>query len=128
MINKFKNITLYHGLLLLLQQVWNTPSYQWQKSTNYLPLNPTSPTISWNSIVGANSSTYQIPSVTVADDGYYRCLVTSAGSTIAFSNVARLQVFAVAINITSNIPTSISIDEDFPGRELNVTLLVLYLD
>lgn len=98
-----------------------TPSYQWQKSTNYLPLNPTSPTITWNSIVGANSSTYQIPSVTVADDGYYRCLVTSAGSTIAFSNVARLQVFAVAINITSNIPTSISIDEDFPGRELSVT-------
>jgi len=98
----------------------SAPSYQWQKSTNYIPLNPTAPSITWNSIVGANDSTYAINSVTVADDGYYRCLVTSAGATVAFSNVARLQVFPVAINITQNIPTSISVDEDFPGRELTI--------
>ena len=99
----------------------STPSYQWQKSTNYIPSNPTSPSITWNSIVGANSSTYTIPSAVVADAGYYRCLVTTAGSTIAFSNVARLRVFAVQINITQNIATSVSIDEDFPGTELAVS-------
>lgn len=96
----------------------STPSFQWQKSTNYNPSNPTSAT--WNSIVGANSPTYEIASVTTADAGYYRCQVISAGSIISFSNVARLQVFPVAINITTNIPTSITVEEDFAGAELSL--------
>jgi hypothetical protein len=88
------------------------PSYQWQKST--------SASGPWTNINNANSSTYEIPSVILANAGFYRCLVTSAGSSTSFSNSAKLQVFPVAINITTNIPTSVTIDEDFPGRELKI--------
>jgi len=96
----------------------STPAYQWQKSTNY---NPSSPgTATWNNITGANSSTFLISSVATSDAAYYRCQVTSAGSVVSFSNVARLEVFPVRINITTNTPTSVSIDEDFVGTTLSV--------
>lgn len=96
----------------------STPSYQWQKSTNFNPSSPGAAT--WSNIVGANSPTFTITSVSLSDAAYYRCQVISAGSIVSFSNVARLQVFPVRINITTNTPTSISIDEDFVGTTLSI--------
>jgi hypothetical protein len=96
----------------------STPAYQWQKSTNYTSANPNAAT--WSDIVGANSPTFTISSVLSANAGFYRCRVISAGSTINFSNVARLQVLPVTINITTNTPTSLAIEEDFAGTTLSV--------
>jgi len=79
-------------------------SYQWEKSTNYNPASPSSAT--WSNVSGATFNTLAFPSLLILDDGYYRCKLTSFGGTIAYSNVARLEVQRVAINITLNTPST----------------------
>jgi hypothetical protein len=81
-----------------------TISYQWQKSTNYSPADPSSAT--WNDISGQTTNTLNFPSLTTSDDGYYRCKLTSFGGTIAYTNVARLEVQRVANNLLVDIPTT----------------------
>lgn len=81
--------------------------YQWQKSTNYNPALPNAENVAtWTNLTGKTSNTLEILSAALSDDGYYRCRVTSAGGEIDYTNVARLQVQVVAINVITNIPTT----------------------
>ena len=84
--------------------------YQWQKSTNFSPSNPSAAV--WNNIVGETSNTFSIPSVVkTTDEGYYRCRFTSIGGEVAFTNAARLTVSFVRIDILTNTPSTASILE-----------------
>lgn len=76
-------------------------TYQWQLSTDA--------GTTWNPISGANAASYNIPSVTTAQNNYqYRCVVTGTCGN-ATSNAATLQVSA---NITiSTQPTSQTVCE-----------------
>lgn len=85
-------------------------TYQWQKSTNYSPSNPSAAT--WNDISGATGSTYQILSVdSPGDVGYYRCKCTSFGGFIEYTNAAELSITAVEIQIITNLQTSFTVLE-----------------
>lgn len=86
-----------------------TITYQWQKSTDYNPNNPSAAT--WSNISGANTNTYQILSVGQSDDAYYRCSVVSQGGFQSYTNVARLGITAVAIQITKDLASSFSVLE-----------------
>jgi hypothetical protein len=80
-------------------------SFQWQRSTNYSPLNPTAAT--WTDISGQTSDTYTITSVlTPENDGYYRCEITSSGGEVAYTNAAFLDISPLDIVISQNIPTT----------------------
>jgi hypothetical protein len=81
-----------------------TVLYQWQKSTNYNPSSPGAAT--WTDIASANTNSLSFPSVLVSNDGFYRCKLTSFGGTIAYTNIARLEVQRVGINITLNTPST----------------------
>lgn len=85
-----------------------TVYYQWQKNTVSSAI--TSP--NWVDISGANTATYQIVNAQPADAGFYRCKVISSGQTVSQTNAARLTVFPVALNISRNIPTSITVLEN----------------
>lgn len=63
-------------------------------------------------ISGANTATYQIVNAQPTDAGFYRCKVISSGQTVSQTNAARLTVFPVALNISRNIPTSITVLEN----------------
>lgn len=87
-----------------------TVTYQWQKSTNYDPTNPTAAT--WNDIAGATSAIYQILSVNhPSDNGYYRCKCTSFGGYIDYTNAAKLSITAVEIQIITDLASSFTILE-----------------
>jgi hypothetical protein len=84
-----------------------TISYQWQKSTNFNPSNPSAAT--WSNISGQTTDTYTIASASkINDEGFYRCRLVSAGGIIEFSNVALLVVNVVQITILQNIPTALT--------------------
>lgn len=83
-----------------------TVSFQWQKSTDYNQASPTSAT--WNDIIGETTNTLNFASLLLVNDGYYRCKLTSFGGTIAYTNVARLEVQQVANNLLVNIPSSVT--------------------
>lgn len=89
---------------LSLQTVY----YQWQKNTVSSAI--TSP--NWVNISGANSSTFEIINAQPSDAGFYRCRLISTGQTISQTNAARLTVFPVALNISRNIPSSITVLEN----------------
>jgi hypothetical protein len=82
-------------------------SYQWQKSTNFTSSNPSGAT--WTNIAGQTTNTYTIASVIKsADEGYYRCRLTSAGGEVTFTNAALLSINKVEIRIIQNIPTTLT--------------------
>lgn len=94
--------------------------YQWQKSTNFLSSSPS--TATWTDIPGQTSNTFTIASASFATDtGHYRVKVTSAGGTISFSNVAKLTINRIAIQINENLPSTLSFLE---GLEDERTLTV----
>lgn len=90
-------------------------TYQWQKSTNY---GQSSVTTIWTNLVnsgniqGVNTNTLSISSVQNPEDvGYYRLKLTSTGGTVAYSNVVRLAISLVEINITQNLPNTFTFIE-----------------
>jgi hypothetical protein len=95
--------------------------YQWQKSTNFNPNSPNSAT--WNNISGQTSDTFTIASANfITDTGFYRVRATSFGGEVAFSNAARLTITQVAIQITQNIPTTLTFLENLENeRTLTVS-------
>lgn len=95
-------------------------SYQWQKSTNYNPNNPTAAT--WSDISGAQSSTFSIASVSPSDEGYYRCKLTSFGGTITYTNAAFVDVVSLAITVTANNPSNVSVIE-FENNTLTLSVI-----
>ena len=66
------------------------PSYQWEKSTNFDPNNPTAAT--WSTLTGETSATFSILSAALSDAAFYRCKVTSFGGTVQYTNEALLSV------------------------------------
>jgi len=83
-------------------------SYQWQKSTNY---NTVTSVGTWNNITGQTSSSLTLLSLSQSDDAYYRVRMTSFGGVVLNSNVAKLTVQEVSIDILKNIASSIQILE-----------------
>ena len=91
----------------------SAPSYQWEKSTNFDPNNPSAAT--WSNISGQTSSTYQILSTALSDAAFYRCKVTSFGGTVQYTNEAQLTVVALTITISTNIATTYTVLEGIGG-------------
>lgn len=89
------------------------PSYQWEKSTNFDPNNPTVAT--WSTLTGETSPTYQILSAALSDAAFYRCKVTSFGGTVQYTNEAQLTVTALVITISKNIATTFVVLEGVGG-------------
>jgi hypothetical protein len=88
-----------------------TITYQWQKSPN----GSTSWTnlINGSKISGATTNSLTITSVEDPEDvGYYRLRLTSLGGEVAFSNVVRLAISIVDINILQDLPNTRSYVED----------------
>lgn len=93
-----------------------TISYQWQRSVNYNPVLPNAENVAtWTDLTGETTNTLNILSVALGDDAYYRCKVTSPGGEIDYTNVAKLSVQIVSINVLTNIPNSITFLEGESG-------------
>jgi hypothetical protein len=91
----------------------STPTYQWQKSTNFDTNNPGGAT--WTDISGETSATFNILSAALSDAAFYRCKVTSFGGTVQYTNEAQLTVVALTISILTNIATTFEILEGVVG-------------
>ena len=89
------------------------PSYQWEKSTNFDPNNPTAAT--WSTLTGETSATFSILSAALSDAAFYRCKVTSFGGTVQYTNEALLTVDALTITILQNIATTFEVLEGVAG-------------
>lgn len=87
-------------------------SYQWQKSINY---NESSQSGTWTNISGQTTNTLVLLNVQPSDEAHYRLRLTSFGGEIVFSNPARLNVFVLRVDVTENIPTSLSLLEGVPN-------------
>lgn len=90
-------------------------TYQWQKSTNF---GQSQTTVVWNDLInssniqGVTTNTLTISDAQNPQDvGYYRLKLISSGGTIAYSNVVRLAISVVEINITQNLPTTLTFIE-----------------
>jgi hypothetical protein len=89
--------------------------YQWQKSTNFNPSSPN--TATWADIPNQISDTFTIASANFdTDTGFYRVRATSLGGEVAFSNAAKLTITRVAIQITQNIPTTLTFLENLENE------------
>lgn len=97
----------------------STISYQWQKSTNYNPANPSAAT--WSNITGATSSTYSIASVASGDEAYYRARLTSFGGVSVVTNAAFLDVVLLSITVTANYPSTLTVLENDGGYSFSVS-------
>ena len=84
-------------------------SYQWEKSTNFNPAQPSAGT--WSTISGETSSSFSILSVTAANQAYYRVKCTTSGGEVLYSNAAQLTFQAVNITILQNTATTASVLE-----------------
>lgn len=95
-------------------------TYQWEKSTNYNPQNPSAAT--WSNISGETSATYTVASVSSSDEAYYRCKVTSTGGTVDYTNVAAVTVTVLDITVTNNNGSAVTVLEGVSDSlTLNVT-------
>lgn len=100
--------------------------YQWQKSTNYNPSSP--PLATWtnlangSNIQGVTTNTLTISSVQNPEDiGYYRLRLISQGNITDYSNVVRLAISIVDINITTNLsPTYTYVENEIVVNPLKV--------
>ena len=86
-----------------------TVSYQWEKSTNFNPTQPS--TATWSNISGQTTNSYTILSVASSDEAYYRVKCTSSGGEVLYSNAAKLTYQAVNITILQNTATAASVLE-----------------
>lgn len=83
--------------------------YQWQKSINY---NTFTQSGNWTDISGATTDTLNLLSIGAGDDAFYRVRLTSFGGVVQFSNVARLFVQSVKIDLLQDIVSNIQILEN----------------
>lgn len=83
-------------------------TYQWQKSTDF---NTLSSSGTWSNIVGETTSSLSLLSIQQTDDAYYRVMMTSFGGIVVYSNVARLTVQEVNIDLLQDITSSVEILE-----------------
>ena len=91
--------------------------YQWQRSVNYNPSTPAAATWSnlttGSNIQGTTTDTLTISSVQNPENiGYYRLRLISQGGVTDYSNVVRLTISIVDINISTNLPNTFTFVED----------------
>jgi len=103
--NQYDNIT-YEVTASSLSQ--GPISYQWQLSYDYNPGNLSG---NWIDIIGETTNELSLLSVQPSDQAYYRLKLTSFGGEVAYTNVARVIVYALAITVTRDIPSSITVLE-----------------
>ena len=95
-------------------------TYQWEKSTNYDPQNPSAAT--WSNISGQTSATFTVASVSSSDEAHYRCKLTSTGGTVDYTNVAEVTVTTLDITVTNNNGAAVTVLEGVSDSlVLNVT-------
>lgn len=104
-VDEFENVTFtVEASTLSNRQI----TYQWQKSTNYIPSTNTG---TWSDIPGKTSNTITFISVSPSDNAFYRLKLTSFGGEVRYSNAAQLNVTALSVTVTQNIPTSLTVLE-----------------
>lgn len=93
--------------------------YSWEKS-------PDGQT-DWKSILGENNQKFSIASVRSGDSGYYRCVVSNAGAenSPVYSSAVEVDVKDVLINLTTTVPSPISIVE---GKAFSIGINALLND
>lgn len=85
-----------------------TITYQWQRSYDY---SPSTNVGNWEDIPGENTNSFSILSVQPSDAAYYRLKLVSFGGEIAYTNAVKVEVYALVIDVTTDIPSSITVLE-----------------